>query len=284
MDNLERKFGKYAVRNLTMVLLAINAAGYVITYLLPRSGLLGLLTLNPRLILQGQIWRLVTWLVMPSRDLFSFVLVAFLFYLPIGRQLEQIWGAFRYNLYIFMGLVFTVAGAFLVYLFFVVRLGAGSAQAMTDMYAAAFTPYYVMLSIFFAFAATFPDSMVLFMFLIPLKMKWLGIGYGVMLLYTVLRGDFVTRVVIITSVLNFVVFYLMSRKSTLNRYRPSEVKRRSEFRKSVRMSPQGRTTHRCAICGVNNNDFPDMQFRYCSKCNGLYEYCSDHLFTHEHVK
>ena len=284
MDNLERKFVKYAIRNLTMVLLAINAAGYVITYLLPQSGLLRLLTLNPRLILQGQIWRLFTWLVMPSRDLFSFVLVAFLFYLPIGRQLEQIWGAFRYNLYIFMGLIFTVAGAFLVYLFFVMRLGPGSARAMMDTYAGAFTPYYVMLSIFFAFAATFPDSMVLFMFLIPLKMKWLGIGYGVMLLYTVLQGNFVTRVVIVTSVLNFIVFYLMSRKQTLNRYRPSEVKRRSEFRKSTRMSPPGRTMHRCAICGVNNNEFPDMQFRYCSKCNGLYEYCSDHLFTHEHVK
>lgn len=28
----------------------------------------------------------------------------------------------------------------------------------------------------------------------------------------------------------------------------------------------------------------NLDFRFCSKCDGNYEYCSDHLFTHQHVR
>ena len=285
MDQLERKFGKFAIPNLTLVLLVISAAGQLIANLLPSSGLLSLLVLNPYLILRGQVWRLVTWLAVPTTNLFSFVIIAALFYYPIGRQMERVWGDFRYNLYILMGLVFTVIGSFLVYVYFRTLLSEDMAIFYITQYAPSFSPYYVMMSIFFAFAATFPDSMVLFMFIIPVKIKWLGLGYGAYLIYLVLTGGPVERVVIVASIMNFVIFFLLSQKSTFARYKPSERKRRSNFQKSMRMSPRSENAfHRCAICGVTNTDFPDMQFRYCSKCNGLYEYCSDHLFTHEHAR
>lgn len=285
MDKLERKFGKLAIPNLTLVLLIINGAGQIIASLLPSSGLMELLVLNPYLVLRGQIWRLVTWLAVPTTSFFSFLIIAALFYYPIGRQMERIWGDFRYNLYILSGLLFTVIGSFLVYAYFRILLDEELAVYYITQYAPSFSPYYVMMSIFFAFAATFPNSMVLFMFIVPLKIKWLGLGYGAFLLYLVVQGGPVERVVIVASLLNFVIFFLLSQKSTFARYKPSEVKRRNDFKQSVRMSPHaGNAFHRCAICGVTNTDFPEMQFRYCSKCNGLYEYCSDHLFTHEHVR
>ena len=285
MDNLERKFGKYAIPNLTLVLLVISAAGQLISNVMPSSGLLSLLVLNPYLVLHGQVWRLVTWLAVPTTNLLSFIIISALFYYPIGRQMERIWGDFRYNLYILSGLVFTVIGSFLVYAYFRARLGPEIAVYYITQYAPSFSPYYVMMSIFFAFAATFPDSMVLFMFIVPVKIKWLGMGYGAYLIYLVVTGGPVSRVVIVASLLNFVIFFLLSQKSSFARYKPSEMKRRNDFKKSTRMSARSQNAfHRCAICGVTNTDFPDMQFRYCSKCNGLYEYCSDHLFTHEHVK
>ena len=42
--------------------------------------------------------------------------------------------------------------------------------------------------------------------------------------------------------------------------------------------------NKCAICGKTEASHADLEFRFCSKCNGNYEYCQDHLFTHEHVK
>ena len=285
MDALERKFGKYAIPNLTFILLVISAAGQVIGMIPPLRGVLSWLALNPYLILRGQIWRLVTWIAMPTAGFLSFLIIAALFYYPIGRQMERVWGDFRYNLYLIMGLVFTVIGAFLVYFYFRATLGSEIAVFYITQYSLSFSPYYVMMSIFFAFAATFPNSMVLFMFIVPVKIKWLGIGYGVLLLLQVVQGGTVDRIVIVASLLNFVIFFLLSQKSTFARYKPSEMKRRNDFKKSVRMTPRADNAfHRCAICGVTNTDFPDMQFRYCSKCNGLYEYCSDHLFTHQHVQ
>ena len=39
------------------------------------------------------------------------------------------------------------------------------------------------------------------------------------------------------------------------------------------------THHRCAICGRTEKDGEDLEFRFCSKCKGNYEYCQEHLFT-----
>ncbi|MBR4098714.1 MAG: hypothetical protein IKK44_01845, partial [Clostridium sp.] len=42
--------------------------------------------------------------------------------------------------------------------------------------------------------------------------------------------------------------------------------------------------HKCTVCGVTDADDPDMEFRYCSKCNGYYCYCMNHINDHVHVK
>ena len=115
MSPFERKFGKYAIRNLSFVLVMCYAAGYLLE-LFDRSGLLiSYLTLNPYAILHGQIWRLVTWvLIPPSSGGLFFTLLMLYFYCSIGMSLERTWGTYRYNVYLFQGMLFTIAGSFLL--------------------------------------------------------------------------------------------------------------------------------------------------------------------------
>ena len=112
LDKMERRFGRYAIRNLTMYLLAGYAIGYLLSFTMPQ--LLNYFTLEPALILKGQVWRLLSWVIIPPNDNIIFVIFMMLLYYSLGNTLESYWGAFRYNVYIFSGILFTVIGAFIV--------------------------------------------------------------------------------------------------------------------------------------------------------------------------
>ena len=116
MSKFEKKFGKYAIPNLTLVLIMCYVAGYIIQLMGAAGGtnLLGFLTLDPYRILHGQIWRLVTWVFMPTESNLIFLLIMALFYYQLGTTLERTWGTFRFNVYIFSGIIFTVIGAFIL--------------------------------------------------------------------------------------------------------------------------------------------------------------------------
>ena len=164
-------------------------------------------------------------------------------------------------------------------------IGGGSAQNLGAVSAVAsfyFSTYYINMSIFLAFAATFPNVQVLLMFLIPVKVKWLGILYGLVLVYDFLfAGNLVTRIAIAASLLSFVIFFFTSRSHI--HMSPKQMRRRAEFRQDIRRNSRV-TKHKCAICGQTEDDDPSLEFRFCSKCNGNYEYCQQHLFTHTHVQ
>ena len=115
MSKFEKKFGKYAIPNLTLVLIMCYVAGYIIQLMGAAGGtnLLGFLTLDPYRILHGQIWRLVTWVIVPPDSLDIFTIIMLLFYYNLGTALERTWGTYRYNVYIFSGMLFTIAGSFL---------------------------------------------------------------------------------------------------------------------------------------------------------------------------
>lgn len=281
LNKMERKYGRYAIHNLSAYIIALYVAGYLFALFSPQ--ILNYLTLEPYYILRGQIWRLVTWIIIPPSDLGIFTIIMLFFYYSVGSSLEKTWGAFRYNVYIISGMVFTVLGAFLLYgyyrmtepAYFMVRMGG------------AFSTYYVCTSIMLAFSATYPDVQVLLYFFIPLKMKWLGIFYGVTILAELVLNSWPGRIVIISSLLNFVVFFLSGRN--MKRYSPKEQARRKAFKKAVQQPKQRGTSggqitkHKCAVCGRTELDGDHLEFRFCSKCDGNYEYCQDHLFTHEHV-
>ena len=250
------------------------------------------LTLNPYAILHGQVWRLVTWVIAPPSSFDIFTIIMLLFYFNLGTSLERTWGTWQYNVYIFTGIFLTVIGSFLCMGLYYLILGDAitpqNASLIFAMGAWQFSTYYINMSIFLAFAATFPDVQVLLMFVIPVKVKWLGVVYAVFLLVELIQyyslGMYYWFAVaaIAASLLNFVVFYLRSRHSYMH-LNPKQMKRKMEFRQDVKRNSRI-TKHKCAICGRTEEDDPTLEFRFCSKCNGNYEYCQYHLFTHEHRK
>lgn len=283
MSNFEKRFGKYAISNLSLILILCYVVGYVIE--LVNINFLMYLTLDPYAILHGQIWRILTWIIIPPSSLDPFTIIMLLFYYNIGTSLERTWGTYRYNVYLLSGILFTVIGSF-VWLAVQFFLAGGSTTGLAFVSRAVstyFSTYYINMSIFLAFAATFPQVQVLLMFIIPVKVKWLGILYGLVLVYDFLfaAGGFVTRIVIASSLLNFVIFFFTSRSHI--HMSPRQMKRRAEFKQDIRRNSKV-TKHKCAICGQTEDDDPSLEFRFCSKCNGNYEYCQQHLFTHTHVK
>ena len=281
MSNFEKRFGKYAISNLSLILILCYVVGYVIQMV--NGNFLLYLTLDPYAVLHGQIWRIFTWVIVPPSSLDPFTIIMLLFYYNIGTSLERTWGTYRYNVYLFSGMLFTVLGSFVWLGIQFFLSGGGEGLAATSLIVSAlFSTYYINMSIFLAFAATFPDVQVLLMFIIPVKVKWLGILDGLVLLYDFLfAGGLVTRIVIASSLLNFVIFFLTSRSHI--HMTPKQMKRRAEFRQDIRRNSKV-TKHKCAVCGQTEDDDPNLEFRFCSKCNGNYEYCQQHLFTHTHVK
>ena len=289
-NGLRRKLEKYAIPNLTLYLIICYGIGYLMQYLVPAG--YQYLMLDPFLVLKGQVWRLVTWILIPpdSSNIF-FVLITLYLYYSLGGLLERIWGTYKYNVYLFSGLLFTILGAF-VLCGYSVLMGAQPTMYTglyllnngSAVYFGQFSTYYINMSIFLACAASIPDVQVLLMFIFPIKVKWLGIVYGIILLVNCIQGGIATWIVVIFSLLNFLVFFLRSKgKMHLS---VGQIKRQQEFHQKMRSAGQtkGITRHKCAICGRTELDGDDLGFRFCSKCNGNYEYCQYHLFTHEHVK
>lgn len=289
MSRFEKKFGKYAIKNISVMLLLCYAVGYIIEAV--NIGFLQYLTLNPYAILHGEVWRLVTWILIPPSSLggsmgIFFVCIMLLFYYNIGTTLERTWGTYRYNVYLFSGMLFTVVGSFVWMLIQYASAGwdmdPAYASVIFNMSSLFFSTYYINMSIFLAFAATFPEVQVLLMFLIPVKVKWMGVLYGVMLLYDFIwEATAVGRVAIVSSLLNFVIFFLTSRSHI--HMSPKQIKRRVEFKQDIKRNTRG-TRHKCAICGQTEEDDQSLEFRFCSKCSGNHEYCQNHLFTHTHIK
>ena len=282
IDKLERKFGRFGIPNLTIYMIVCYVIGYALMIVNP--GILNWLSLEPAYILRGQVWRLVTWVLYPpsTSGVLWFAIAVLFFYYPIGTSLERTIGTFKYTLYILSGVIFTILGAFILYFLLGGNVLVGNV----------FSTYYISLSTFLAYAMCYPDMQVLLMFIIPVKMKWMAIFYVVIVVYEmiqyVMAGAWYLVIPIVASLLNFIIFYFGTKD--FSRYNPKEIHRRNEFRRA--MEPQGRmksgsgsvTKHKCAICGRTELDDPNLEFRVCSRCNGNYEYCQDHLFTHTHVK
>lgn len=299
MSNFEKKFGKYAIKNLSLILIMCYACGYLMKWINP--GFFTYLYLNPyEIIHHFQIWRLLTWLIVPPDSFDFWTLLMLYFYYSIGTSLERTWGTYRYNVYIFSGILFTAVGAFILYGVSSL-LGAQSLGLWTTVngyitYPTMFSTYYVNMSIFLAYAATFPDYEVLLFFILPIKVKFLGIIYGAMLVYQFIVGygtssalfyyNLGIRFVITASLLNFVVFFFASRRKVRRgpiRITRQQAAKQQSFRHEAKKSGSI-TRHKCAVCGRTDETNPELEFRFCSKCNGNYEYCQDHLFTHTHVQ
>ncbi len=289
LDKMEMKFGRYAIRNLTIYIIGLYIVGYILQLAPASVNITRFLTLNPYLILHGQVWRLISWVLIPPGAASIWLIITLYFYYFIGTTMERTIGTFRYNVFIFGGMIAVILSAFVSYIIYYFMTGgddAALAAAMT-IFSGVFSTYYIQEAVFLSFALSYPDLQLLLMFIIPIKVKYLGIFYAIILGYEAIftglvQGYYPLFFVILFQFINLFIFYLQTGK--LSHLRPKEVKRRADFQKSARMMPKGVTRHKCAVCGRTETSNPELEFRFCSKCNGNYEYCQDHLFTHQHVE
>lgn len=269
-EKLERKFGRYAIKNLMMYLTVLYSIGFAIS-LININIYYRYMSLDVPQILSGQVWRLLTWIMYaPDQNVF-FAAIMLVLYYSLGTNLERVWGSFRFNVYMLMGYIFLIIGAFILYAAY------GEASRMFLL-----TPDSLNMSIFLAFALTYPDMKFYLYFVLPVKAKYLALVYLIIEAYSFIIGSVITKVSIGLSLLNFVIFYLMTRNH--NRILPKNIVRQVKFKEAVKIRPTNKAIHRCAVCGKTEKDDDTLEFRYCSKCKGNLEYCSEHLYTHVHVK
>lgn len=287
LNKMERKIGRFAIPHLIIYICGLYIVGLVISLVNPVF-YSQYLSLDVSAILKGEIWRIFTFLVQaPDSNVIFFIFVLYLYYM-IGMELERTWGTFRFNVYYFTGVIFTILGAFIAY-------------AITGQVYATDT-YYLNMSMFLAYAFVYPDTELLLFFLIPIKIKWLAYIDMAFFVYVIVVGDMGTKLSAVLALMNFIIFFFGFMKK--NGKTPKQAYRRYKYQKAVRRPPQSRTdaargahkgrsrgygdtgamVHKCAVCGRTSITNPELEFRFCSKCNGNYEYCQDHLFNHEHVK
>ncbi len=266
IDRFCYKHPNFGIPNLMRYLTIANVVFWILG--MANSVLLSYLRFDAGLIMQGQIWRLITFMVYPpSMGLLAFLV--FYFYYWMGTALEQVWGTAQFNIYLLIGWALTVIYGFLVYFIGGLRISIDA--------------QYLYLSMFFSYAALFPDQTVLLFFFIPIKMKYMAIIDAVYFLAAVITNPFPVNLLPVVAVLNFFIFFsgtLLQRipkkasQSTINFRKASQKIRREEREKLYH--------HKCAVCGRTDTDYPGLEFRYCSRCAGYHCFCSDHINNHIH--
>lgn len=287
MNKLERRLGRYAIPNLSRYFVAAIVLGFVISLAAPQ--MLAFLEFDAASILHGQIWRLVTWILVPVTSMDFFGLLFLFCVLMWGSSLESFLGTFGMNVFLIQGILISDIGGILFYLITRLVLGQGMPVYLTT--------YYILMSMLLALAICMPEAEVRIYFVLPIKMKWMLIFELLYLAYIVfsyfqmgmaqyggvlgIMAGFMMSAQIIFAVGSMFLFFWFS-KTKLGR---KQRKRQKEFRAqfSQPRAGSGISQHKCAICGRTELTDPDMTFRYCSKCSGNMEYCEEHLFTHRHI-
>ncbi|MBE5891452.1 MAG: hypothetical protein E7282_10885 [Lachnospiraceae bacterium] len=305
LDKLERKFPRFGIPNITLYLVACNAIGFIISNI---SDIFAAYTsFDVYHILHGQIWRLVTWIFTPSSGNTLSMIIFLLCAIGWGRSLEMMQGTFRTTVFIVGGVVISDILAFVYYFISGFILQANGLGGSSSLGNASFglspylTSYYIILTILMEMALIFPDGEVRLWFILPLRMRWIfwitlaELAYeifyvaravwGLRILYNnlvivLLIGAYVAE--IIFALLNLLIFYLASKNRLTHRQKQRRREFQQQFRQAEPRPGSGIARHKCAICGRTELTNPELDFRYCSKCKGGYEYCNEHLFTHQH--
>ena len=255
----------------------------------------------PGLILKGQVWRIITFIFVPLdtgttsmfAKTFLFALSTF-FYYWIGSALERHWGSTRFTVFYGLGVIFNIITGFVIYAVLWSQLSATglvTSQQIQEYLGLIPTASmsYVNMSMFFSFATLYPDMQVLLYGIIPLKVKWLAWLDAVFFVWEIgsciMGRQWIMALMPIIAILNYLIFFWDDLCSMLSRGRARAAHRVNpqtiNFKKAQKEVQQRKGyLHKCAVCGITDADDPDMEFRYCSKCNGYYCYCMNHINNH----
>jgi hypothetical protein len=268
LTRLERRFGRHAVPGVILYVIAVQVALYVLNLVaanqLGNRDIHDTVALVPDLVLAGEVWRLVTFLVDPPR---SDILWAFFYWYLLyffANTLETHWGSFRLNLYLLAGWAATVLAAMLV----------------PELRSVPATNGYLYTSIFLAFAMLYPDFELYVFFILPVKVKWLALLAWLGMAYMVYVGGWPAFWIAAATVADFLLFL-----GAVVWQRARHWWRGRRFHQSVRKGQVAKSmlVHECRVCGITSEQAPRTQFRYCSRCEGECCYCPEHVDNHEHV-
>jgi membrane associated rhomboid family serine protease len=256
LARLERRFGRHAIPNLIMYIVGGMAMVWVLATL--RPAFIGRLVLDMRAVRHGEVWRLVTFLFIPPPSRPLWILINLYFTWWVGSSLEQKWGAFKFNAYYFVGALATIVSSIL-------------AGPTTNTWLDA--------SLFLAFATVFPDVSILLFFILPVRVKWLGVLAALGIAYAAFVGDWGVRAPIAAALVNYGLFFGehwldLARGRTL-------VARQKARRVEVESSGPVFGQRTCAICGAREADGIDIRVCSCEKCGGVARtLCLEHARNH----
>ena len=272
---------RFGIPNLMKYIVFGNVAVFLLD-LFSQGTFSEIIAFYPSLILKGQIWRLVTFVFVPMNLGSIWFIFSTMLYFFLGNTLERQWGTARFSLFYLLGVVLNILVGFVLYF----ALGQPYALQSANM-------YYVNMSMFFAFATLYPDTRFLVYFIIPIKIKWLAwldaALFAFDIGYYLSAGAPVLALLPVVGILNYLIFFWDDLMGLLHRGRDRAAHRVNpqtiNFKKAQKdvQSRKG-YLHKCAVCGITDADDPNMEFRYCSKCNGYYCYCMDHINNHVHIQ
>ncbi len=252
------KYTKRGIDNLMKYIVIISAVVYALKFV--GINLDYFLYFDADKILSGQVWRLITFVFITPNASIVFAAFVFYFYYIIGLTLENTWGSFVFTVY------------YLTTVLICALIGLMTGGTIVNS-------YYVNLAMFLAYGFSFPDNQVMLFMIIPIKMKYLAWIYVAFEALWIITGTTLSqRLAPLCGLLSFVLFFY---KDLLSYVKAPTVRRKPKVNRNVKKANL-KAIHKCEVCGRTENDDPDLQFRFCSRCHGYHEYCMEHLYTHEH--
>ncbi len=187
LNRLERKYGRFGIPNLTNILVAGQVLVFAVE-LFVNSAIPLWLGLSRFLLLQGQVWRVLTFVFIPfSGGSILSVVLGIYFTWFIGTALEREWGDFRYTVYFLLGMAGTVLACLLT-----------GVTAST---------YCLSLSLLLAFAMLYPEVQILLFFVIPIRVKYFGLLAAAMWVLSFATASLPGKLSLLLSMLNVWVFF-----------------------------------------------------------------------------
>ena len=318
MKNLRRNFERFCFANrdkgIPNLMLYIVLGTGLVSLLSMVNGadvIYDLMMFDKAKILQGQVWRLVGWLFTDTLSSNPLLNVLFLyFFYRLGRSVEMTIGTFKFNLFYLAGVVLMDVFAMIFCPMEDVLLGEYLIPAEYFSYMYSDMAYYLHLSLVLSFATCHPDSQFMIFFIIPVRAWLMALVYLVMIGVSVFNMCYPVNLMphALFPLVGLLNYFLLFGKDVLNvlplswRVKLSKAlrgrKNRASGQKKTKpipfpnaganrpaaKEPQGNYTHRCTVCGRTDVSDPDLEFRYCSRCNGYHCYCQDHISNHTHIE
>ena len=260
-----------------------TALVYLMTMSTNNAILYNLLCFDRTAILQGQVWRLISYPLTFYNSNVLLMAVALFCYYSLGRAIENVWGTLRFNLFYFSGVL------------------------MMDIWCMIFggqaSVSYLNLSLFLAYATMYPDAQFLLLFIIPVKAWIFALVDLALVIFGFVMYPFPYNFFAVISLANYFLFFgkdvmrvipmswranaqrLFKKGKKTNTTGPKVIifPNAGSYEASV-ATPKAPHTHRCTICGRTDVSNPELEFRYCSRCKGYHCYCEEHISNHNHIQ